>query len=718
MQHFEAAYAAALQAHVRAASETSLEAGYEIGRSALVDGVSILKVVEFHAGLLTELRTTDAHSDVDARALEFLLQTLAALDVATRGYLDGTRRYAQQRARADELEEANAFRRALVESLQDGFFVADADGTIIEANQALADMLGTDVTALAQPWPYSWVASRKATPPIELPEFLRADGGRTTLRARRTDKAAVWLAISSRRITAPHARAPLFVGTVRDVTLDYAAADLARRLARTSTVSEVVTAGLAGLSSAAGAQRAAVALWDPPDPHAKVFRTDIESDWDGLPEPVREALARCRTDRTGADIIDAGRGSVAAPLGAEGMAAVWLDFRHRPLPTPALLTTLLGQYHSALQRARDYDQARLTSLTLQRAILGAISLPPGFAVLYEPSVAPLEIGGDWYDALPLADGRIGVIIGDCVGRGLAAAAVMGQLRSAARALFLCGLEPGALLDNLDQVARLIEGAACTTVFAALIDPAAGTLTFSNAGHPPPLLATISDHVSLLESARAVPLASFDCERRPQQTIALDPAATLVLYTDGLVERKGASIDDGIHAVVELLHGASRHSAQYLVDTIIREVRPDAGYDDDVAMLVYRQAPAPLVISRRATAGCLSDVRHQVGAWLRTAAVPDERIYDIVLAVDEALTNCIEHAYHDSITESLHVRGTAASGRIQIEVTDTGRWKTQTDTTIRGRGLALIRALANTAEVASDDTGTSVTLTFDVAAVAS
>ena len=133
------------------------------------------------------------------------------------------------------------------------------------------------------------------------------------------------------------------------------------------------------------------------------------------------------------------------------------------------VTALVGHLSLAIQHVRQFEIDRETSLTLQRAMLPPTRAAAGFAVRYEPAVRPLEIGGDWYDVLPVGEHRIGIIVGDCVGRGLAAAAVMGQLRSSARALFLTGAAPGRLLEQLDSVAELIPDAYCTTAFVAILD---------------------------------------------------------------------------------------------------------------------------------------------------------------------------------------------------------------------------------------------------------
>ena len=162
-----------------------------------------------------------------------------------------------------------------------------------------------------------------------------------------------------------------------------------------------------------------------------------------------------------------------------------------------LVTVLVGHLGLAIQHVRQFETARETSLTLQHAMLAPTELPPGFAVRYEPAVSPLEIGGDWYDVLRVGDHRIGIIVGDCVGRGLSAAAVMGQLRSSARALLLTGAEPAKLLEELDAVAELIPDAFCTTVFLAVLDTESGEFCYSCAGHLPAVLAAPQSEPTLI-----------------------------------------------------------------------------------------------------------------------------------------------------------------------------------------------------------------------------
>src|SRR5690349_24236323 len=140
-----------------------------------------------------------------------------------------------------------------------------------------------------------------------------------------------------------------------------------------------------------------------------------------------------------------------------------------------------------------------------QAMLGREDLPGGFAARYHTASPPLQVGGDWYDVVSLGANRVALIVGDCVGHGLAAATVMGQLRSACRALLLEKSSPSAVLAGLDRFAARLPGARCTTAFAAVLTLASGELVFSSAGHPPPVLAMADGKISMLEGGRGLPL---------------------------------------------------------------------------------------------------------------------------------------------------------------------------------------------------------------------
>ncbi|KQS58498.1 hypothetical protein ASG36_10565 [Geodermatophilus sp. Leaf369] len=235
------------------------------------------------------------------------------------------------------------------------------------------------------------------------------------------------------------------------------------------------------------------------------------------------------------------------------------------------------------------------SETLQRSILGPVELPPGFAVRYEPATSALEVGGDWYDVVELADGVFGVVVGDVVGRGLAAAAVMGQLRSAGRALLLEANGPAQVLSALDRFAGLVRGATCSTVFCAVVDRRTGVVRYSSAGHLPALVVDGDAAPRLLLDAQALPLAVLPDRVRPEAETTLAPGASLLLYTDGLVERRDEALDEGIARALGVLDAGRALHPELLAGVLVDQLLGGA-HDDDVALMLYRQpalVPVPV-----------------------------------------------------------------------------------------------------------------------------
>ena len=251
---------------------------------------------------------------------------------------------------------------------------------------------------------------------------------------------------------------------------------------------------------------------------------------------------------------------------------------------------VVAERRRAEERA-EFDNTRAqffteVAVTLQRAVLGPTVLPEGFAVRYEPASGTLEVGGDWYDVVDLPDGRYGVVVGDVVGRGLPAAAVMGQLRSAGRALLLESHSPAHVLAALDRFADLVPGASCSTVFCAVVDPAAGTLRYSSAGHVPAIVVDADGSSRFLTAAGSLPLAVLADLVRPERDVALGPGSTLLLYTDGLVERRDQDLDQGMDRAVAAVTEGRHLAPAALADLLTDQLLSDAP-DDDVAFLLYR-----------------------------------------------------------------------------------------------------------------------------------
>ncbi|MCF6744217.1 hypothetical protein E9529_07995 [Blastococcus sp. KM273128] len=260
--------------------------------------------------------------------------------------------------------------------------------------------------------------------------------------------------------------------------------------------------------------------------------------------------------------------------------------------TVADAQAVAAERRRAEERARS-ERARAqfytdVAVTLQRAVLGPTVLPPGFAVHYQPATGTLEVGGDWYDVVDLPGDGYGVVVGDVVGRGLPAAAVMGQLRSAGRALLLESRSPAQVLAALDRFAATVPGAAVSTVFCAVLDPCTGRLRYSSAGHPPAVLVDADGRTGLLEEAESLPLAVVDELHRPEAEVVLPAGSTLLLYTDGLVERRGEVVDEGIErAAVALAEERHRNPAE-LRARLTQRLLADAP-DDDVAFVLVRRS---------------------------------------------------------------------------------------------------------------------------------
>jgi serine phosphatase RsbU (regulator of sigma subunit)/anti-sigma regulatory factor (Ser/Thr protein kinase) len=435
--------------------------------------------------------------------------------------------------------------------------------------------------------------------------------------------------------------------------------------------------------------------------------------WENMSSETRQMLESLRDgDLLAPNATRVGTAGIAVQH-PEGVLVVWIQLgEKRPftLEDQTLLTVLAGRLGQGLQRVHQVDQQRETALVLQHAILGPAHLPGGFAVRYQAASRPLQVGGDWYDVVDLQDGRIALIVGDCVGHGLTAATVMGQLRSACRALLLDHPSPRAALCGLDRFAARLPGAQCTTAVCAVLDPDTGALVYSSAGHPPPILVDADGTTQTLEDGHTIPVGLRPDRPRPEAHVTVPAGATLLLYTDGLVERRGSSLDHGIERASVLVEDGRASTLDDLADQIMTRLAPSGGYQDDVALLLYRH-PAPLEISFPAHVNELSQSRAALRSWLtQTRAGPDQA-HDMLVAAGEAVANAIEHGHRDSPEGIIRLRATALADKVQLTVADTGSWKPPRPDADRhrGRGMPLMRALMQDVTIHPDATGTTVHL---------
>ncbi|MFE2180483.1 PP2C family protein-serine/threonine phosphatase [Streptomyces sp. NPDC059455] len=237
-----------------------------------------------------------------------------------------------------------------------------------------------------------------------------------------------------------------------------------------------------------------------------------------------------------------------------------------------------------------HDRERRTALTLQEAMLHSPDLAGHreIAVRYMPAARSLNVCGDWYDVVDLSTDTFTVAVGDVVGHGLEAAAVMGMLRSALSAAVRAISEPGRAMDVLSLYARTFEGALATTAAKAVVDTRHRLITYTSAGHPPPVLARPDGTVDLLDQATNPPLGLVtDDLPRPQATVSYAPGDTLVLYTDGLIERRGEDIDVGLRRLTDTLARHTSLGPDHLADTLLTRLGVAEGGTDDIALIVVR-----------------------------------------------------------------------------------------------------------------------------------
>ncbi|MFJ5712790.1 PP2C family protein-serine/threonine phosphatase [Streptomyces sp. NPDC093105] len=249
----------------------------------------------------------------------------------------------------------------------------------------------------------------------------------------------------------------------------------------------------------------------------------------------------------------------------------------------------LQEVNERLRKA--HAREREVALHLQAAMLPA-PRPLGHhraAVRYRPAVGALNVCGDWYDVADLPDsGRTAVAVGDVVGHGLRAAGVMGQLRSALSAASRVATGPAQALEVLGLYARSVDGAESTTAASVFIDWNAHTLTYSSAGHPPPALCRPDGTVAFLDRATDPPLgARPDHVPRPQAQTTFTDGCVLLLYTDGLVERRHEDIDTGLARLADSLTRHRTADPETLGDALLADLIPPAGLTDDTALIVMR-----------------------------------------------------------------------------------------------------------------------------------
>jgi serine phosphatase RsbU (regulator of sigma subunit) len=274
--------------------------------------------------------------------------------------------------------------------------------------------------------------------------------------------------------------------------------------------------------------------------------------------------------------------SGGSPFGV--LAVSWPTPRRFSEADREFLVTVAGQCAQAIERVRLFERERTTARVLQRAILPELHTTFDdirCAGRYLPAESGIEVGGDWYDAFRLPDGSLAIAIGDVAGHGLPAATTMTQLRNMLRAYAFDVVSPANVLGRLDAVLAETGSEQYATCFYARFEPHSRVLSFANAGHLPPILLPPRASAGLLPS-RPSPLLGARGEPF-EESMWLEPGTRLLLYTDGLIERRSRSIDDGLAALLASLHPGAPRDLDALSDHVIAHLA-DEGREDDVCLL--------------------------------------------------------------------------------------------------------------------------------------
>ena len=366
-----------------------------------------------------------------------------------------------------------------------------------------------------------------------------------------------------------------------------------------------------------------------------------------------------------------------------------------------------------IEHAQLFEQRRIAE-TLQRRLLPQ-ELPSiaglELACRYLPA-AGSSLGGDWYDVFELAGGRVVLAVGDVVGHGVLAAASMAQMRTALRAYAAEGHPAGAVVEAVNRMMLDLGPTAMTTLAYGVLDPADETFELVLAGHPPPLLIDEHGTARFLPLQGAMALGASQTSTYRSHSVPFPAGSMLVLYTDGLVERRDAAIDDGLErlrALGEQVEDVERVVAD-IVDTMVEDEPAD-----DVAVIAARLPPltGELRTTWPAQPEALVAVRSLLRRWLLAHGASDHEAYEILVATQEACANAVEHAYGPGRAH-FEVDASHRDARICLTVRDRGRWR-EPRGTHRGRGIMLMRSLMERVDVDHGKDGTVVVLERTLAA---
>jgi PAS domain S-box-containing protein len=623
----------------------------------------------------------------------------------------------QRRARA----RSEALLENALEGSPNGIALVDASGAIERANPALGVLLGEaperlvgrrldDVLGAGELAQATAMLRVQGGTPFATEIELSRDGARVPVAALVSavgglEAGGLHLFVQlwdlSDRVEAERARE----GLVAERAARGEAEALAQRLAKVAAIADGLESlrltDLVGelcerLADVLGATGAAVRVL-PPDRAAPAEAVHGAASAAGvaLDEAIREGAPAASPDG----------GAIAVPLLAAGgiLGGMAVSGVTGTVPEPQLrsLLTHAGERASLmLERARLFEREHHIASTLQRDLMPR-ELPhvPGLSLSahFHAGGDGTDVGGDWYDTIPLPGGRLGLVVGDVAGRGVSAAARMGQLRSVARAYALEGHGPAAVVERLNLYHRALSPDDMTTLVYAVVEPDLDRLRFVSAGHPPPALIAPGEAPRLLAQASAPALGVTEIFGGSEVVVDFPPGSMLMLYTDGLVERRGEGIDRGLRRLVGALE-APAADLQALQDHVVDVCMETTACDDDVTALIVRAEP---LLGERVSftltpdRDALAALRRMLRRWLLEAGASDAEVGAITMAANEAWQNAIEHA-HRFAPVPVRISFELADDEAVITVRDAGSGVPDESDPDRGRGLELMRALMDEA----------------------
>jgi serine phosphatase RsbU (regulator of sigma subunit)/CheY-like chemotaxis protein/anti-sigma regulatory factor (Ser/Thr protein kinase) len=333
------------------------------------------------------------------------------------------------------------------------------------------------------------------------------------------------------------------------------------------------------------------------------------------------------------------------------------------------------------------------------------------AACYRPADSGLA-GGDWYDVIPLSDGDVLLVIGDVAGHGVPAASSMSQIRTALRVIAFSQPDPATIMRDAQRYLATSVPGAFATVLIGRLNPSTGVCRLASAGHLPPVCH--HDGEARVTWMPVGPPLGIRMETPYEEAIVeVAPGSSLVLYTDGLVERRGELLDEGLARLERSVEAASG-STWDLVNHVTRTLCDESEATDDIAMLVVRRRDRADTFSLSTTADVeqLSSIRASVRRWLSSCGMDRAQVADLVLAVGELVANACIHAYPPLAAGPVRLEGELVGDSIRMKVSDEGRWSNRTAVD-GGRGLSLIRRLGMELSVHTEGPGTTAVVTTDI-----